>query len=456
VFTFTPFTQNRRENILSGFNLPTLRVTGVLHDQTLAACRSFIISMTSISQGNNKNQVYNRVLRSFGNGKKENGSEKSPLTPATTLVDEETHSSTEDEALQRVGSTSSTTRKQRMNIGDRLKKLGYNLKKGRRNGDKSVLASPRITINDTPFPATDPELVSTVASSPTINSDEHVHERLLSIVSELQEANDAEEMHGRTTPEDEAQSPEPMTFAKRIQGLVDMLPFPGSGQSSPGPLMSEDPDGRAIPPQDSRLIRFLSSPTVMNGSTIKDKPSIWSILERIGAPQHAQNPSNDHDSGEDGESMFTDNSSVMVYSPLIPSIEDHVELAELVPVEEDEVQEVVPEKPDPIASTSWTSIWPLSSLWFTTSPTPPAQPQPRNSDETVSMYSSPRSTNLGLLPPEGKMEAPRAWVPSETKLSVQAMWWGYRLCVSHNLYKSNIKLTTTMQVSSSTHSRNSR
>jgi len=129
----------------------------------------------------------------------------------------------------------------------------------------------------------------------------------------------------------------------------------------------------------------------------------------------------DPGTGDDDSDIFSDNSSVMVYSPLIPGGEDIVELAELVPVVvEDEVQET------PVPGTSWTAVWPLSIFYTEKSTSPPAEPtlQQRLSGDVVL---SPEKINVDASGRKVKVQTVRAWVPSTTKLSLQAMWWGYRL-----------------------------
>ncbi len=175
----------------------------------------------------------------------------------------------------------------------------------------------------------------------------------------------------------------------------------------------------------------------MNGSTLKGKPSMWSILEGMSPPGHgfpansgdvnlpssSENRQRGNDRTEQ-DSIFSDTSSVMIYSPLIPTNEDLVELAEFIPV-------ATREKPGTegqplVPRTSWTTMWPLS-LWYSTTSSEAQQsviPAPQLSSETV----VPRqTTNDSPGRPLSGAQSIRAWVPSNTKLSFQAMWWGYRL-----------------------------
>lgn len=173
----------------------------------------------------------------------------------------------------------------------------------------------------------------------------------------------------------------------------------------------------------------------MNGSSDKGRPSIWSVLEGIGAPAHGFPPvenedlesggggENESPEGGDGDdSVFSEDSSVMIYSPLLPGQEDLVELAELVPVSVEE--EIIPGG-EVIPGTSWTSVWPLSIFYSESSPaTRTTAAARRLSGETVI---SPGRTRIDKTGRRVRVQTVRAWVPSDTKLSVQAMWWGYRL-----------------------------
>ncbi|KAF8965595.1 hypothetical protein BDZ97DRAFT_1811424 [Flammula alnicola] len=333
----------------------------------------------------------------------------SPKEPTASPESPSTDYSAPGEPLERVVSSSSSKTKRRLNIGDRLKKLRKDMGKLRKNSDK-------VTVTEIPPAAT--------SFSPGPSSGPYPgHAKLLSMVAEVDEPVD------ETLSTRPADPPEATSLAKRIQSLNPKPP-------------ARDADGRPIPPpnaspiKDSRLLSFLSSPTIMNGSAVKGRPSIWSILEGIGAPAHGFPPSEEdatipggsgepsHGDRDDQDTIFSDNSSIMIYSPLIPTKDDLVELAELVPVGVEE--EVVSEGQEPTAGTSWTTMWPLS-LWYGESPqmhkTPVMAPR-RLSGETVI---SPRRTSTDSAGRVVRVQTVRAWVPSNTKLSVQAMWWGYRL-----------------------------
>ncbi|PPQ80200.1 hypothetical protein CVT25_003552 [Psilocybe cyanescens] len=346
--------------------------------------------------------------------------------------------------LQRMISNSSSTTKKRPKISERLKQLGKDIAVGklRKHSDKSVPASPRISVGE--VSPGDIVSASSASSSGSQPAQTPGHTKLLSMVAEAAELDEAD-IGGASPKSPSDDPPEASTLAKRIQALVDSLPFPTPGQRRSIPIVKDpksparDDDGRPVPPpdstpiQDSRLINFLSSPTIMNGSTVKGRPSIWSVLERIGAPAHSFPPAHqgaeDDTTGDESHSdseehsIYSDNSSVMVYSPLIPSLDDHVELAELVPVEQ---EEAASESQTAIEGTSWTTVWPLS-IWYGPSSQPTASAVDAKSHLSGEIVLSRPRTSLDRDGNVMRTQTARAWVPSTTKLSVQAMWWGYRI-----------------------------
>lgn len=339
------------------------------------------------------------------------------------------------------GTLSLSLTRNRPNLSDRLKKLGQDLSKFRPTTDKSVPASPRVTISNVQSPRNEMSSYPEPSETPELGPGQA---KLLSMVAEFaaSEGSPASE-----STLDAIDLPERTTLAKRIEDLIDSLPFPSFNadkkllvlQNSKSP--ASDIDGRPIPLvgtpsiNDTNLLGILSSPSIMNGSTLKGKPSMWSILEGLSPPQHGHtgvsgdadlpNSSENQQRGDDRvdqDTIFSDTSSVMIYSPLIPTNEDLLELAEFVPVG---VPEPTTEGQPPIPGTSWTTIWPLS-LWYATPSSETQQsvrPARRLSGESVM---SPH-TSIDNLGRPLRAQSIRAWVPSNTKLSVQAMWWGYRL-----------------------------
>ncbi|KAG5635050.1 hypothetical protein H0H81_012609 [Sphagnurus paluster] len=233
---------------------------------------------------------------------------------------------------------------------------------------------------------------------------------------------------------------EPTYLARKIQALIDSLPLPGNPRPPTPPRPpARDSTGRPIPPpdatpiKDSKLIAMLSSATVMNGGHLGDRDrrvSVWSVLESLGPQPHDDGGGEDDgppgEGGGDGDedSVFSDTSGIMMYSPLMPTMESLVEIADsevFMPTEESGSSEEAQK------FAGWMGMWPFS-VWNPQStvtvpaheiPVPGSPPVP-TSPLPVSPPSSPRRGNL-------RLQRQRVWVPSTTKLSVQAMWWGYRL-----------------------------
>ncbi|KAF9030728.1 hypothetical protein BDZ89DRAFT_949390 [Hymenopellis radicata] len=151
--------------------------------------------------------------------------------------------------------------------------------------------------------------------------------------------------------------------------------------------------------------------------------SIWSLLSNIKHDDTEPGPSGDggHDTDSThsgGSHTFSDNSSIMMYSPLIPMKDDLVEIAD---------SEVV-------AAPSTTSLqlpinhamqlppqafkWPWSKKQGTAAA--PASGDDKKDGETKP---GDAPTPTPTLPPIEH----RVWIPSTTKLSCEIMWWGYRL-----------------------------
>lgn len=305
--------------------------------------------------------------------------------------------------------------------------------------------------------------------------------------------------------------------------------FPLSPYPPEIPLPTASPTEDSPQPQikDSRLMSLLSNASFMNGSSLKGLPSIWSILENTqrasppnpnpASPQLNTTTRLTHDNletrplkedelppflsprpasssiyenqmlNESSPSMvFSDTSSIMVYSPLFPTQSDIVELAELVPFDADPGEremvegqdgvvnsdmgggvggtgfesEVVSSKENVIGNggsnaqevmgggTSWTLIWPFS-IWYSrdqthrsglgkskiSSSTGSGGPERQSAESMTSPQvgtsnnvdiGSPSPTNQRIRPVKSQ-KSMRAWVPSSSKISVQAFWWGYRL-----------------------------
>lgn len=113
----------------------------------------------------------------------------------------------------------------------------------------------------------------------------------------------------------------------------------------------------------------------------------------------------------------------MLCSPLIPTKADLVELAD------SEIVPVTPPVEGQPAAAGWTDVWPLNA-WKAkdVQEKPIPEPTTEPATEVAVVPASPRSTGV-VRARRVKIQGQRVWVPSDNKLSVQAMWWGYRLYV---------------------------
>lgn len=227
-------------------------------------------------------------------------------------------------------------------------------------------------------------------------------------------------------------NPEPLPLARKIQSLLSALPpflsplspptppatpAPGSdGEASNGEKKPTDDTDPGAPStiDNSRLISLLSSPTMMNGSLSRGRQSVWALLDNLRIKSLMSSGNASSAEGSDGsvdglDVTMEDDDSVMFYAPLIPNAASTVELArsEIVSVDENGtiVDVILDDAPLPGVvppKTGFGKIWPFSS--GTSTPTP-TTPKPKVLTEK------------------------RVWVPSTTQLSLQVMWWGYRLYV---------------------------
>ncbi|CAA7268066.1 unnamed protein product [Cyclocybe aegerita] len=196
--------------------------------------------------------------------------------------------------------------------------------------------------------------------------------------------------------------PEPISFAKKLRGLIESLPLPGTSSSATttnaDTADTQGNESQSAPPVpaglDESLVRMLSSEELMNGKLRESSaaspsgegsPGIWNILAGLKK-----------DGGKGGESASTpstveeDEDGLMMYAPLEPKDDSQLQLAE---------SETILEYIDgPRASTSKPSE-PKSGTAKGRSPE-------RHSEQVVEKH---------------------IWVPSTTQLSLLTTWWGYRL-----------------------------
>ena len=89
---------------------------------------------------------------------------------------------------------------------------------------------------------------------------------------------------------------------------------------------TDSPLPMPIPPAlvtDSKLIAYLSSSSIMNGSISKGTQSVWSVLDKLRATRGSWKEATiDPKTGDEGEQASDedfDDKNVMVYSPLQPN-----------------------------------------------------------------------------------------------------------------------------------------
>jgi len=257
------------------------------------------------------------------------------------------------------------TQKKRLTVGDRLRKLGKEW--GVFGKDKDHVST---------LEASESRQLAVASSSNLNSATEKTWLNPSSFFNRYQNesVNPVDEnvsLPGRT------QDPEATTLAREIQHLVDSIPTSITPLSPALQASSSSP-----PPQN------LSSNIYPNQLSNESSPSM----------------------------ILSDTSSVMVYSPLFPTQSDFVELAELVPFDAESGEGEGDADRDigtGLASNSGNvngGAVEQRSLEFLASP------------QVGTNNTGPLATRTA------KSESSiRAWVPSSSKISIQAFWWGYRL-----------------------------
>lgn len=223
-------------------------------------------------------------------------------------------------------------------------------------------------------------------------------------------------------------APEPSYLARKIQALLATLPAASPSQpqtpiseNAPPANPEADPSHPSRLPlpawiADSRLVSYLTSPQVMNGSSANGRPSVWELLDKLksttgmsksssstytdkGKGPAAQPPSDGE--GADGD----DRASVMLYAPLVPDDTSEVEVArsEVISMFSDQTT-IHEHEPEPESKEEMTLRERLASMW----------------------PSDGMRIGGHRLPAEHPRET-RIWVPSKEKISLEIRWWGYRM-----------------------------
>ena len=295
-------------------------------------------------------------------------------------------------------------------------------------------------------------------------------------------SNDAVLSSSATLVGEDANTPEPLTLAWRIQALLnpqaaqqtpttsvtDATTSSGAAQSeiavpiSPGGSMPPGP----VPVSDSRFLALLGNANIMSGSLDKGRQSVFAILDRLrrpsangtetlagtAAPSTSGKEWDDNDYGGDG--------SVMLYSPLVSSRDSEVELVasditstfddgETLEYEQparplsfvQAGEQLTPRSPTRAlspgipgesaegegptdASQSDIRKDPGNAGWFDTLKGKVVESGKLVSDKVAEGTKSWKGKTV-----EGRkiVKTKTRWVPSPDKISFQATWWGYRL-----------------------------
>ncbi|KAI0347665.1 hypothetical protein BDW22DRAFT_1423948 [Trametopsis cervina] len=220
---------------------------------------------------------------------------------------------------------------------------------------------------------------------------------------------------------------------------------------------------------DPKLVSLLSSPSVMNGDDKRKGKgtevgqSVWDALEHLKAqipwpvqkrqhgqsvvdkgkakdttPVSGQQEEDGEDSGREEDVLDDDDSGVMVYGPLFPSSDpvaaaSDVELAKSEFVSAPEHHRLhkhddgqndqpptasQPTTPQPdkleLLRSKVEGMWPFAKGAGENA-------EASNGEPTLS------TTRVHFTPVTAQAKQRRVWVPSPDKISVQVMWWGYRI-----------------------------
>ncbi|KAJ4480059.1 hypothetical protein J3R30DRAFT_3331550 [Lentinula aciculospora] len=236
---------------------------------------------------------------------------------------------------------------------------------------------------------------------------------------------------------------DPSVLAEKIRQLIHSLPptlypTPTLTSNLESPLSSTFPvcDSSCCPPpppsairiNDKHLINLLSNPTIMNGGAKDEYPTVWSILLSLAPPNDdSESPINNLTRKDDHMQMpsLVPDMGVMLYLPLQSTDNDEVELAE-----SNLVLAIAPSHPpghnvanlNVVHITAGWRWWPFRSKKKGRTSEPPKNPPLTSKSITgVPKLSSP------LLSPVSPKAAKKVWLPSRTKFSIEATWWGYRI-----------------------------
>ncbi|KAI0757200.1 hypothetical protein C8Q80DRAFT_1265156 [Daedaleopsis nitida] len=261
-----------------------------------------------------------------------------------------------------------------------------------------------------------PVALDAAPSTTSASSQPEVEKALASIPE-----GDATAPHAEDTSSPAPTDADAMPLARKIHSLLSSLPpflstvdpsAPDTDGNAKDGGSSKSPD-TAPPIPDSRLLSLLASPSYMNGSISRGRQSVWTMLDnlRLKALKSTADAHAGLGDSEGTNTVLEDDDSVMFYAPLVPDDTSSVELArsEIVSVDEKGavIEVLVEDAPPPqqmSSAPSESGVKPEGFKWH--------WPWHRETTPTL---------------PKPKMVTKRLWVPSTEKLSLQVMWWGYRL-----------------------------
>jgi hypothetical protein len=236
----------------------------------------------------------------------------------------------------------------------------------------------------------------------------------------------------------ESDPPGPDTLARRIQAMMASLPSMPSGRLPTSfPQFHTTPSGTQVidsndnPPisssgfSDSKLMTFLTSFTVMNGSIERGRESVWSVLDRLRSPLTKRDGTAQPNAEEPhtGAEYEDDNGSVMMYGPLEPTEDSEIEIArsEIVSLSGDGEEIRTPQLTFvPLPSES------IEQVLAQSESSDRHKGKQRANFEQFASNSRVQPEDTTAVGASEQVEY-RVWLPSPTKISVQAMWWGFRI-----------------------------
>lgn len=237
----------------------------------------------------------------------------------------------------------------------------------------------------------------------------------------------------------ESEPPEPVTLARKIQAMMASLPSMPSGlptsfsqfHTTPsGPQVIDSNDNPHISSSgfsDSKLMTFLTSFTIMNGSVDRGRESVWSVLDRLRSPLTKRDGTAQPNAEElhTGAEYEDDNGSVMMYGPLEPTEDSEIEIArsEIVSLNGDGEEIRTPQLTFvPLPSESIEQVLAQSESSDRHKGKQRAGPEQFASSSGVQQ----EQEDMTAVGASEQVEY-RVWLPSPTKISIQAMWWGFRI-----------------------------